>query len=123
MQIYAHLADGPQASLRLRYPACMSHLGTPPKINLVEDPSYRDIYANSVQVRVSTWDFYLVFGAARQDMQNAVTIHNQQGVYLSPQQAKALYNVLGQNLLQYEQAFGEIAIEPKHAFPNNGPVH
>ncbi|MGC9292247.1 MAG: DUF3467 domain-containing protein [Acidobacteriaceae bacterium] len=97
--------------------------GNQPKINLVEDASYRDIYANSVQVRVSVWDFYLVFGAARQDQQNEVTIHNLQGVYLSPQQTKALYNVLGQNLAQYEQAFGEIAIEPRHAFPANGPIH
>ncbi|HEX4020562.1 MAG TPA: DUF3467 domain-containing protein [Acidobacteriaceae bacterium] len=101
----------------------MSQQGNQPKINVVEDASYREIYANSVQVRVSVWDFCLVFGTARQESQDAVTVQNLQGIYLSPQQAKALYNVLNQNLSQYEQAFGEIAIEPKHAFPTNGPVH
>ena len=35
-----------------------------------------------------------------------------QGVYLSPQQAKALANMLENNLKQYEQTFGTITIEP-----------
>ena len=101
----------------------MSQPVTQPKINVTEDTSYREIYANSVQVRASVWDFCLVFGTARQEAQEEVTVRNLQGVFLSPQQAKALCNVLIQNLTQYEQAFGEIAIEPKHAFPINGPVH
>ena len=42
-----------------------------------------------------------------------VNIHNFQGVYLSPQQAKALLNVLQQNVSQYESAFGEIKLEPR----------
>ena len=101
----------------------MSQQGNSPTIHVVEDSSYREIYANSVQVRVSVWDFCLIFGTAKQESPDAVTLQNLQGIYLSPQQAKALCNVLGQNLSQYEQAFGEIAIEPKHAFPVQGPVH
>jgi flagellar protein FlaG len=42
-----------------------------------------------------------------------VAIHNFEGVYLSPQQAKALLNVLQQNVSQYETAFGEIRLEPQ----------
>ncbi len=95
----------------------------PPTIHVVQDASYRENYANSVQVRVSVWDFCLTFGTARQDTQDAVTLHNMQSIYLSPQQAKALHNVLTQNLVQYEQAFGPISIEPKNAFPAGGPVH
>ena len=101
----------------------MTQPANQPKINVVEDASYREIYANSVLMRVSVWDFCLLFGTARQDSPDAVTVQNLQGVYLSPQQAKALHNALSLNLSQYEQAFGEIAIEPKHAFPSNGPVH
>jgi Protein of unknown function (DUF3467) len=41
-----------------------------------------------------------------------VLIHNFQGVYLSPQQAKALLNILTQNISQYEATFGEIKLEP-----------
>jgi flagellar protein FlaG len=48
-----------------------------------------------------------------QSAPDAVTIHNFQGVYLSPQQAKALANVLNQNISQYESTFGEITLEPK----------
>jgi flagellar protein FlaG len=41
-----------------------------------------------------------------------VQIHNFQGVYLSPQQAKALLKLMQQNVSQYEAAFGEINLEP-----------
>ena len=36
-----------------------------------------------------------------------------QGIFLSPQQAKALANVLNQNVQQYESAFGEIKLDPQ----------
>ena len=40
-------------------------------------------------------------------------IQNFQGIYVSPQQAKALLGVLQQNVSQYESAFGEIRLEPR----------
>jgi hypothetical protein len=94
-----------------------------PKVNLEQAPEYRDTYANSVQVRVSVWDFHLVFGQASSEAPEQIAIRNHQGVFLSPQQAKALWNVLGQNLAQYEQAFGELNLEPQ--IPNfpQGPVN
>ena len=99
-----------------------------PNIHIVQSSDYRDSYANSVQVRASVWDFLLIFGAARQDQPTEVTLQNFQGIYLSPQQAKALWNSLGQNLAQYEQAFGPITLEPAQSFPGampggNGPIH
>jgi hypothetical protein len=84
-----------------------------PRITLNKAPDYRENYANSVQVRVNLWDFFLSFGLLDQTTPEAVQIHNFQGIYLSPQQAKALANVLVQNLQQYENAFGEIRLEPK----------
>src|SRR5512136_1855523 len=83
----------------------------PPKIQLVNTPEYRENYANSVQVRVNLWDFFLMFGIINQTAPDSVNIHNFQGVYLSPQQAKALFNVLQQNITQYESTFGEIKLE------------
>lgn len=83
-----------------------------PKIQLVNTPEYREDYANSVQVRVNLWDFFLLFGRVSQTTPDSVAIHNFQGVYLSPQQAKALLNVLQQNVTQYESAFGTITLEP-----------
>jgi hypothetical protein len=61
---------------------------------------------------MSVWDFSLVFGTMHQETAEQVDIENFQNIYLSPQQAKALFNVLGQNLAQYEQAFGSISLEP-----------
>ena len=91
-----------------------------PKIQLSQAEEYREIYSNSVQVRVSVWDFLLVFGLVHQDTPEHVNVNNSLGVYLSPQQAKALWNILGQNLAQYEQTFGALALEPQ---PPKGPVH
>lgn len=85
----------------------------PPKINLINGPEYRENYANSVQIRVNLWDFLLLFGLVNQTAPEQVSITNFQGVYLSPQQAKALLNVLQQNVSQYESAFGEIRLEPQ----------
>src|SRR5580698_11493776 len=96
----------------------MSPTTKQPEMNLVQTADYRETYANSVQVRVSVWDFQLTFGLASSDSPEQVTIRNHQAVFLSPQQAKALLNVLGQNVAQYEQAFGTLSLEPQNqGFP------
>jgi hypothetical protein len=92
-----------------------------PRLNLTTTPDYRDGYANSVQVRMSVWDFLLVFGTLSQDSPNEIDVRNFQGIYLSPQQAKALLNVLGHNVAQYEQTFGAITLD--QVPPLSGPVH
>ena len=93
-----------------------------PRVNLTNTADYRDGYANSVQVRMSVWDFLLVFGTLAQDSPEELSVRNFQGIYLSPQQAKALFNVLGHNLAQYEETFGPIALDQQLPHPN-GPVH
>jgi hypothetical protein len=100
-----------------------------PHITLAKTPEYRDTYANSVQIRLSVWDLHLVFGTFHQETADQVTIENFQGIYLSPQQAKALHNVLAHNIAQYEQNFGAISLDnssaevQRYVVPNNGPVH
>lgn len=93
---------------------------TQPNIKLLNTPDYREAYANSVQVRVSVWDFFLVFGTMQQPSETQVEVQNFQGIYLSPQQAKALANVLQQNVSSYESTFGEIKLDPR---VGAGPVH
>jgi hypothetical protein len=98
------------------------------KITLTKTADYREAYANSVQVRLSVWDFLMVFGTMEQDSPDQVNIRNFQGIYLSPQQAKALHNVLSHNLAQYEQTFGPISLDVPHnngprIVPGNGPIH
>src|SRR5438045_557234 len=92
-----------------------------PNIKLIPAKDYRENYANSVQVRVNVWDFFLVFGTLQQQSESEVEITNFQGIYVSPQQAKALLAILQQNIVQYENAFGEIKLDPRMNAP--GPIH
>ena len=97
-------------------------MSSQPNIRLLNTPDYRDSYANSVQIRVSVWDFLLVFGRLQPQSAEQVEVHNFQGIYLSPQQAKALHAILQQNIVQYENAFGEIKLDANVA-PPTGPIH
>ncbi len=94
----------------------------PPVIRLDKSADYRESYANSVQVRVNLWDFFLMFGLINQTAQDNVSIQNFQGIYISPPQAKALLSVLQQNINQYEGAFGEIRLEPNQPGAPGGVV-
>ncbi len=85
----------------------------PPKINSTKRLDYREGYSNSVQIRVNVWDFFLQFGTINQTAPDAVDIEYFQGIYLSPQQAKALLNVMQQNVATYENTFGEIKLDPR----------
>jgi flagellar protein FlaG len=118
----------------LRIPMAMSSLSAskvitllamsaPPQTNvkLTNAPDYREAYANSVQMRVNVWDFFLVFGTVQQQSESQVEIRNFQGIYLSPQQAKALLGLLQQNVNGYETAFGEIKLDPRMS--TGGQVH
>jgi flagellar protein FlaG len=56
----------------------------------------------------------------QQSSETQVELRNFQGVYLSPQQAKALMTLLQQNVSNYESAFGPIQLDPRQP---GGPVH
>lgn len=94
------------------------------RLELLKREDYREDYANSIQVRSSLWDFFLLFGRIDPKSPEEVIIENFQGVYLSPQQAKAMAQLLNQHIAQYEQACGEIRLEPKDGMaPGNTPVN
>src|SRR5579863_3085917 len=98
-------------------------MATPPQpnIKLTNSKDYRENYANSVQVRVNVWDFFLVFGTLQQQTPTEMEVTNFQGIYLSPQQAKALVTILQQNVVNYEKTFGEIKLDPR--MHPTGPIH
>ncbi|MBV9669518.1 MAG: DUF3467 domain-containing protein [Acidobacteriales bacterium] len=85
-----------------------------PDFRLTQTEDYRERYANSVQVRVSVWDFCIYFGLLKQQTETTVEVENHAAIYLSPQQAKALYKILEQNVINYEQAFGEIKLDARN---------
>jgi hypothetical protein len=90
-----------------------------PQIRIAQRADYRENYSNSIQVRANLWDFFLSFGVLDQASPEGVSIQNFQGIFLSPQQAKALFNILQQNIGQYEATFGELRLEPQ---PPGGAV-
>ena len=98
----------------------MSSFNDRPEIQIRNREDYREGYANSVQIRVNVWDFFLVFGTMQQSSESQVELRNFQGIYLSPQQAKALMALLQQNVSNYESAFGEIKLDPRAP---TGPIH
>jgi flagellar protein FlaG len=101
----------------------MSFPGVPTaKLQISATPDYRENYANSLQVRMSLYDFMLMFGTFNQTTPDSVNIVNFQGVYLSPQNAKILANLLNQHVQQYEATFGEIRLEPVPGPVVGGPV-
>jgi flagellar protein FlaG len=107
---------------RLSHKEVLMSVAPQPNIRLTNSADYRDGYANSVQVRVSVWDFLLVFGRLHPLSAEEVEVQNFQGIYVSPQQAKALLAILQQNVAQYEKAFGEIKLEAALPQPT-GPIH
>src|SRR6185312_4716061 len=108
-------------NIGLRYTKTPMTNPTQPNIQVVNSTDYRENYANSVQVRVNVWDFFLVFGTLQQQNETQVEIRNFQGIYLSPQQAKALLSILQHNVAGYESTFGEIKLDPR--MMAGGPVH
>ncbi|SRR6266404_8676558 len=84
-----------------------------PALKLTNTSDFRENYANSIQVRVSVWDFLLTFGTLQEQSPEQVHVQNFQNIYLSPQQAKALLMILQQNVVNYEKAFGEIKLDPQ----------
>lgn len=91
----------------------MNPTPAPPRIKVMIRPDYRDNYANSVQVRPSTWDFFFQFGTMDQKVPEELEVHMVQGIYLSPQQTKALSSLLQTHIANYEKAFGEIQLTPR----------
>ncbi|MEZ5364065.1 MAG: DUF3467 domain-containing protein [Bryobacterales bacterium] len=65
-----------------------------PRVTITPQEGYSEEYSNSVQVRVSLWDFFLQFGRLGKQTQEEVEIEAFRGIYLSPQQAKALHRKL-----------------------------
>jgi len=52
-----------------------------PNVKFVQNPrTYREAYANSVQIRVNVWDFFLVFGTMQQSTETQVELRNFQGI-------------------------------------------
>jgi hypothetical protein len=88
----------------------------PEDLNFVRSDKFMKVYANNAQFEMSIWDVRLTFGdmtvsEGKGIVEQAVT------VVMSPHHAKALANVLINNVEKYEQRFGEIKLPPRDDVP------
>jgi hypothetical protein len=83
------------------------------KVEIIAASGYRQIYANNVALRATNWDFLLDFGKIISSSADKLVVESEVGVYLSPQQAKALLMSLGATIKEYEKVAGEIPGPPK----------
>ena len=72
-------------------------------VELKQSPEYRQIYANNVAIRATNWDLLLDFGKIVSASADKLVVESELGVYLSPQQAKALVESLSTVIAQYEK--------------------
>lgn len=72
-------------------------------IGLSESPV---IYANNVALKASIWDFSLDFGRVIKANNDELVIQELTTVILSPAHAKAVAELLTENVRQYEAQFG-----------------
>jgi len=98
----------------------MSPTAQQPQLNVAQTEDYRESYANSVQVRVSVWDFQLV-SACLSESPDQVTIRNHQAIFLSRSRRKHC-GMCWADIAQYEQAFARSTWSRKAGFPQ-GPVN
>jgi Protein of unknown function (DUF3467) len=73
---------------------------------------FRVVYANSVRLGVSPWDFSFIFGQNIIDILDDLHVEDRISVTLSPQTAKAMAEILNRHIEEYEQQFGEIRYRP-----------
>lgn len=69
------------------------------------------VYSNDIQIGMSVYD--ITIQLRQQTPDGAEVLGN---VFLSPQHAKALVNILAQNVRQYEEYFGEIQLATEDTF-------
>jgi hypothetical protein len=75
-------------------------------------------YANSLELEVSPWDFKLYFGQIEEATAERLGILESVAVYVSPQHAKAITDILVAHIKTYEATFGPIPMPPRGGSEN-----
>ncbi len=84
-----------------------AELGKP---EFIIDEKHTTIYANSVQVQQSLYDFKLTFGMVEGVKNGNPQLRSLQSVILTPQHVKELVRVLAENVAAYERDSMELTL-------------
>jgi len=71
------------------------------------------VYANSIGIRVTPWDFAFQLGTISEATKERMKVQENLCVYMSPQHTKAFSKVLTKQIELYEREFGAIP-EPRN---------
>jgi lambda repressor-like predicted transcriptional regulator len=82
------------------------------QLETVVSEKFSKIYANSVNLDMTPWDFSLIFGELKKSG-NTMIIEQNISIVMSPQHTKALANVLVTQVKEYERLIGEIKLPPQ----------
>jgi hypothetical protein len=81
--------------------------------------SFGSIYANSLHVEATPWDFTFYFGEIEKGEPDPtgtrlakIFVEDRVKITMSPQHAKAMLKVLQDNVTQYELQVGQIPTQP-----------
>lgn len=82
------------------------------KIERIKSESTPTIYANNVEIQQSSFDFRLRFGLVESATPELVRVRDVVTVYMSPQHAKSVADLLNKQLVAYEKSFGPLKPGP-----------
>jgi len=71
---------------------------------------FRQIYANNMQLSLSTWDLALTFGEIAGEQEGKSVIEETTRVVMTREIAKVLANLLNTHIAAFEKQYGEIKI-------------
>lgn len=77
-----------------------------------------DLYANNAQVVTSYFDFQLSFGEVLEASKEKLVTEDMITIKMSPQLAKRLRDILGEQVSQYEGKYGVIPTAPPISKPD-----
>ncbi len=79
----------------------------------LNDENVLTFYSNNVTTLMTIWDFKLTFGEIKEATQDKLVVWNKASVFMSPQHAKAVSELLAKQIALYEEKFGGIVHESK----------
>jgi hypothetical protein len=70
------------------------------------------LYSNNSELISGVFDFQIRFNRVIDKLGDELVLVHQATVAMSPQHAKRVWIILGQQLEEYQQKFGQIAVDP-----------
>lgn len=83
-------------------------------VQMIRTPAaeHHTVYANNSRIVSNFFDARIIFGEVQETTEEHITVLDKATVVFSLENLKSLYQMIGNQLAQYEQRFGAIRNEP-----------